>query len=449
MESLEWAPATKKSRDIAEKLFEDIAELLDSEKKELWRAFLDLDTTFDGKIEPEEFLQLVRRFVKVGAGEGPEAYLRPGLEGLGAIGFPQLLGWWAQRKAVADPTTQALEAALRNHSSALKWRKFFQRSDEVDQRLAMLPEAMVQGSIHNYFQLFYYPEADGDAPPARFPPRYQPKDSNQQSRPSGEDGEEGRRRYVPRQLQSTRYGGGHGPPPAEGDTQAGQQPNHQQPHARRPPYAPPEKPGAAPKDPTAAPTPTFSRPPPRTPVIHPLGRAYTFSAYRRPPAQFQDSESYEKSIKVIGRFDTVEGFWGFYSHVERPGDLTGVSADLHVFAEGIAPVWEHDVNRRGGKFTIRPKKATMNQLWEDLLMALIGGRFDFPADICGAVASVRERKRDALSVWIRDSSRVDVRERLGHQLRAVLGLADSTDVEYKPHSTSLHDLPTTRADDGD
>eukprot|EP00669_Euglena_mutabilis_P000154 TRINITY_DN1020_c0_g1_i1.p1 TRINITY_DN1020_c0_g1~~TRINITY_DN1020_c0_g1_i1.p1 ORF type:complete len:241 (+),score=41.92 TRINITY_DN1020_c0_g1_i1:91-813(+) len=131
MESLEWAPATKKSRDIAEKLFEDIAELLDSEKKELWRAFLDLDTTFDGKIEPEEFLQLVRRFVKVGAGEGPEAYLRPGLEGLGAIGFPQLLEWWAQRKAVADPTTQGLEAALRNHSSALKWRKFFQRSDEV------------------------------------------------------------------------------------------------------------------------------------------------------------------------------------------------------------------------------------------------------------------------------------------------------------------------------
>jgi len=160
MESLEWAPATKKSRDIAEKLFEDIAELLDSEKKELWRAFLDLDTTFDGKIEPEEFLQLVRRFVKVGAGEGPEAYLRPGLEGLGAIGFPQLLGWWAQRKAVADPTTQALEAALRNHSSALKWRKLFQRSDEADQRLAILPEAMVQRSIHNYFQLFYYLKAE-------------------------------------------------------------------------------------------------------------------------------------------------------------------------------------------------------------------------------------------------------------------------------------------------
>jgi len=56
--------------------------------------------------------------------------------------------------------TQALEAALRNHSSALKWRKFFQRSDEVDQRLAMLPEAMVQRSIHNYFQLFYYLKAE-------------------------------------------------------------------------------------------------------------------------------------------------------------------------------------------------------------------------------------------------------------------------------------------------
>lgn len=35
----------------------------------------------------------------------------------------------------------------------------------------------------------------------------------------------------------------------------------------------------------------------------------------------------------------VEQFWRFYSHMIRPGDLTGHS-DFHLFKEGIKPMWE-------------------------------------------------------------------------------------------------------------
>ena len=35
----------------------------------------------------------------------------------------------------------------------------------------------------------------------------------------------------------------------------------------------------------------------------------------------------------------VEQFWRFYSHMVRPGDLTGHS-DFHLFKEGIKPMWE-------------------------------------------------------------------------------------------------------------
>lgn len=38
----------------------------------------------------------------------------------------------------------------------------------------------------------------------------------------------------------------------------------------------------------------------------------------------------------------MEQFWRFYSHMIRPGDLTGHS-DFHLFKEGIKPMWE--VNR--------------------------------------------------------------------------------------------------------
>lgn len=35
----------------------------------------------------------------------------------------------------------------------------------------------------------------------------------------------------------------------------------------------------------------------------------------------------------------VEQFWRFYSHLVRPGDLSGHS-DFHLFKEGIKPMWE-------------------------------------------------------------------------------------------------------------
>ena len=35
----------------------------------------------------------------------------------------------------------------------------------------------------------------------------------------------------------------------------------------------------------------------------------------------------------------VEQFWGFYSYLVRPGDLTGHS-DIHLFKDGIKPMWK-------------------------------------------------------------------------------------------------------------
>lgn len=40
----------------------------------------------------------------------------------------------------------------------------------------------------------------------------------------------------------------------------------------------------------------------------------------------------------------MEQFWRFYSHLVRPGDLSGHS-DFHLFKEGIKPMWEV-INKR-------------------------------------------------------------------------------------------------------
>ena len=42
---------------------------------------------------------------------------------------------------------------------------------------------------------------------------------------------------------------------------------------------------------------------------------------------------YEKSIKKIGGFTTVEGFWQMYNHLVRPNDVPHTT-DYHLFREG-------------------------------------------------------------------------------------------------------------------
>ena len=43
------------------------------------------------------------------------------------------------------------------------------------------------------------------------------------------------------------------------------------------------------------------------------------------------------SIYVVRQ--QVEQFWGYYSFLVRPGDLSGHS-DIHLFKDGIKPMWE-------------------------------------------------------------------------------------------------------------
>ncbi|CAF91364.1 unnamed protein product [Tetraodon nigroviridis] len=72
---------------------------------------------------------------------------------------------------------------------------------------------------------------------------------------------------------------------------------------------------------------------------HPLQYNYTFWYSRRTPSRPASSQSYEQNIRQIGTVASVEQFWRFYSHLIRPGDLSGHS-DFHLFKEGIKPMWE-------------------------------------------------------------------------------------------------------------
>lgn len=144
---------------------------------------------------------------------------------------------------------------------------------------------------------------------------------------------------------------------------------------------------------------------PTAPLSHPLVHPWTFW-YRPPISKAHGYIEYEKTLHEIGTVRTVEEFWEMYAYLKRPSVLPVVS-DFHLFKKGIRPIWEDDINKKGGKWVVRMKKGVSDRYWEDLLLNLIGDQFGEAGDeVCGAVLSVRNGE-DILSIWTRnDGGRV-------------------------------------------
>jgi translation initiation factor 4E len=131
---------------------------------------------------------------------------------------------------------------------------------------------------------------------------------------------------------------------------------------------------------------------------NPLEYAYSFWFSKRPgkgssvaisnPSNSNSNINYDANLRLVGTFNTVEKFWSYYAHMTRPHDLLG-HADIHLFKDGIRPLWEDDANKNGGKWIVRLKKGLANRCWENLILALLGEQFMVGEEICGAVVSVR------------------------------------------------------------
>lgn len=141
------------------------------------------------------------------------------------------------------------------------------------------------------------------------------------------------------------------------------------------------------------------------PQVHLLKDSWSFW-YRPPISKAHGYIEYENTLHGIATVRTAEDFWEIYSHLRRPSALPVVS-DYHLFKKDIRPIWEDEVNRKGGKWVVRMKKGVADRYWEDLLLSLVGDQFgDANEDVCGAVLSMRNGE-DILSIWTRtDGGRV-------------------------------------------
>ncbi|XP_063984716.1 eukaryotic translation initiation factor 4E type 2 [Diachasmimorpha longicaudata] len=149
----------------------------------------------------------------------------------------------------------------------------------------------------------------------------------------------------------------------------------------------------------------------------------------------QSDRRYAENLKFIGRFGSVEQFWGLYSHLVRPSELLA-SSDFHLFKNGIKPMWEDSANRQGGKWAVTLRKGLVDRCWENLVLAMLGEQFMVGEEICGAVVSIRFQE-DKICVWNKTSSDVATTARIRDTLRRVLHLPADVLMDYKPHVERL------------
>ena len=148
-----------------------------------------------------------------------------------------------------------------------------------------------------------------------------------------------------------------------------------------------------------------------------------------------DPHSYDQNMKLVATFTTVEQFWKIYSHVLRPNSLRdkivpNSHADLHVFKEGIKPMWEHEANKHGGRWLVHIRKELANRCWENILMAMLGEQFMVGEEICGAMVSVRFNE-DIISLWNRTADDEAIKNRIRDTFRRVLNLPPATVIQYQ------------------
>nr|QPB75810.1 eukaryotic translation initiation factor 4E isoform [Solanum lycopersicum] len=163
---------------------------------------------------------------------------------------------------------------------------------------------------------------------------------------------------------------------------------------------------------------------------HKLERKWTFWFDNQ--SKPKQGVAWGSSLRKAYTFETVEEFWSLYDQIFKPSKVT-VNADFHLFKAGVEPKWEDPECANGGKWTATSsRKANLETMWLETLMALVGEQFDESEDICGVVASVR-RSQDKLSLWTKTATNEAAQMGIGRKWKEII---DAEKISYSFHDDS-------------
>eukprot|EP00831_Metopus_contortus_P046075 TRINITY_DN3697_c0_g2_i11.p1 TRINITY_DN3697_c0_g2~~TRINITY_DN3697_c0_g2_i11.p1 ORF type:complete len:242 (+),score=39.61 TRINITY_DN3697_c0_g2_i11:64-789(+) len=154
----------------------------------------------------------------------------------------------------------------------------------------------------------------------------------------------------------------------------------------------------------------------------------------------QKRVSYFAGLKRIFTIDCIEDFWNVYNYMPPLYDLLP-NTDYMFFKADIRPEWEAPANKDGGKWvlTIENKDQeglNMQDIWENLLLTMLGCTYTDYEFVNGAVISLRERYF-RFALWTRNSSNKDLQLRIGKQLREIAKIPPKIQICYQVHANAL------------
>ncbi|KAF6019701.1 hypothetical protein EB796_021929 [Bugula neritina] len=144
--------------------------------------------------------------------------------------------------------------------------------------------------------------------------------------------------------------------------------------------------------------------PDNTPKGVPLNSTWTFwidrSTYGSSAAQ------YEANLQKVYTVSTVEEFWSVYNNMPEPSTVEN-RCSYHLMRGDRKPMWEDPAHLTGGNWKLKCAKFHSNEVWKELLLAVIGEKLSESLvegdEIGGVSISVRDRD-DVLQIWNTKSS---------------------------------------------
>ena len=153
---------------------------------------------------------------------------------------------------------------------------------------------------------------------------------------------------------------------------------------------------------------------------------FYYRIFEEQQSQKITKEEYEKQIKPIAEFDSIEDFWAIFQHLRKP-DSCRAGIEFQLFRGNIKPTWEDDNNKNGGKVSIKLCKGYTTIIWEEIIFALIGDVL--PDNINGIVVSTR-KEMNKLSIWFNNWNE-DNNNNIKKIIRDLLQIPPEVTLEFK------------------
>eukprot|EP00667_Euglena_gracilis_P005470 EG_transcript_5504 len=140
----------------------------------------------------------------------------------------------------------------------------------------------------------------------------------------------------------------------------------------------------------------------------------------------------DPDVKFISQFSCIQEFWDQFR--AKPVNSLPDKTYLHVFKDGIKPLWEDPRNYPGGHFKLTARSQQQSEnMWLTVLLNMLGEQFPHSELVNGASVMSNQVGNNLVKVWLSSTDKARV-QATREFLHSILNSADYLpNVTFVPH----------------